>query len=198
MRADLLLYRTESFIKRCWRPIAALFVAGVALWVAVSLSDDQGRADIPSGYAVRMTCEKDPESYLWSGGCDRIAADIARKGPPSFGELYRAFVTAHHRTIPSPAAARRFAGAACEPGFDIGKTLHGTRFILSPEQFEGVCSRAFAEAIMDEIDARDRALLTIERGGLNWSPLAAGTLANLSEPLVLFAAAFVVLALWIL
>jgi hypothetical protein len=61
-----------------------------------------------------------------------------------------------------------------------------------------VCSNAHAKAIENEIDARDRALLVIERGGLSWSPLIAGTLANLTEPLVLLAAAFVVLALWIL
>jgi hypothetical protein len=198
MRADLLLYPIESFIKRRWRLIAGLFLAGVAVWVATSLSDDQGRADIPSGYAVRMTCEKDPESYLWSGGCERIAADIARKGRPSFGELYRAFVTAHHRAIPSPATRRRFARKPCETGFDIRDALRGTRFVLSPEAFKGVCSSAYTKAIENEIDARDRALLVIERGELSWPPLVAGTLANLSEPLVLLAAAFVILALWIL
>jgi hypothetical protein len=198
MRAALLLYRTEAVIKRRWRLIAGLFLAGAAVWVATSLSDEQGRADIPSGYAVRMTCEKDPESYLWSGGCDRIAADIARTGRPSFGKLYRAFVAVHHTAIPSPATIRRFARKPCETGFDIRDALRGTRFVLSPEAFKGVCSRAYAKAIENEIDARDRALLTIERGGLSWLPLVAGTLANLSEPLVLLGAAFVVLALWIL
>ena len=41
-------------------------------------------------------------------------------------------------------------------------------------------------------------MLTIERGGLSWSPLIAGALANLTEPLVLLGAAFVVLALVLL
>ena len=40
---------------------------------------------------------------------------------------------------------------------------------------------------MGEIDARDRALLAIEREGLSHEALFAGALANLSEPLVIFA-----------
>lgn len=197
MGADQLLNRAELVLKRYWRLLTALILAGGAVYFAVDLSDRQGRADLPSGYAVRMTCEEDPESYLWSGGCDRIAADIAITAKPSFLELYSAFVTAHHRAIPSPALLRRYRGD-CEPGFDLSKLIKGTRFVLSPEAFEEVCSRAFAYAVMDQIDARDRALLTIEREGLSWQALVAGALANMSEPLVLFAAAFVALALWLL
>jgi hypothetical protein len=182
-------------LKRNWRFLAGTLLAGVAVYVAVTASDTQGRADVPSGYAVRMTCENDPESYLWSGGCERIAADIARTDAPGPWELYRAFITAHHRAIPSPATQRRFARAACEPGFDVRRALQGTRFVLSPDAFAGVCSDAHAHAIMHEIDRRDRALLTIERAGLSWQALAAGALANLSEPLVLFGAAFAVLVL---
>jgi hypothetical protein len=135
---------------------------------------------------------------LWSGGCDRIAADIERTDKPSFAELYRAFVTVHHTAIPSPATQRRFAGAACEPAFDVGATLRGSRFVLSPAKFAGVCSLAHAQAIMDEIDARDRALLTIEREGLSHAALVAGALANLTEPLALFAAISLLVALLIL
>jgi hypothetical protein len=51
---------------------------------------------------------------------------------------------------------------------------------------------------MDEIDARDRALLTIEREGLSHAALVAGTLANLTEPLALLAAISLLLALVIL
>lgn len=187
-----------SILKRGWRLIVGLGLAGAALYAATMLSDTQGRADIPSGYAVRMTCEDDPESYLWSGGCDRVAADIARTDVPSFWELYRAFVRVHHTQIPSPAIARRIAQPRCDPAFDLKAALKGTRFILSPNAFTGVCTHAEAEAVMAEIDARDRALLTIERAGLSWSALYAGALANLTEPLVLLAAAAIAAALWIL
>jgi hypothetical protein len=185
-------------LRRYWRLLAALALAGAGLYVATTISDAQGRADLPRGYAVRMTCEDDPESHLWSGECARVAADIARTDKPSFLELYRAFVTAHHSLIPSPATRRRFAGMPCDPGFDVGGALQGTRFILEPERFEGVCSRAYAEAIKDEIDEEDRALMTIERAGLSYAALAAGALANLTEPLALFAASAVLLGLWIL
>ncbi len=185
-------------VGRYWRGLAGLCLAGAGLYSAITLSDTQGRADLPRGYAVRMTCESDPESALWSGGCERVAGDIARTGQPSFGALYRAFVRAHHSAIPSPATARRFAHAPCDPGFDVAATLKGTRFILSPESFANVCSLAYARAIMDEIDEKDRALLTIERAGLSFAALWAGTLANLTEPLALLAAAGLVLALWLL
>lgn len=185
-------------LRRYWRLIVGLGLAAVALAVAIPLSDTQGRGDLPSGYAVRMTCEPDPESVLWSGGCDRVAADIARTDEPSFAELYRAFVRVHHSQIPSPATRRRFGSVPCEPDFDREKTIKGTRFVLAPARFAEACTQAHAQAIMEEIDARDRALLTIERGGLSMTALAAGTLANLSEPLVIFAAVAAVAALWIL
>lgn len=187
-----------SLLKRSWRLLAGLALAGIGIYWAVDMSDVQGRADLPLGYAVRMTCEDDPESHLWSGGCARIAADIARTDAPTFGDLYWAFVAVHHTQIPSPAITRRFADARCEPGFEIAENLKGTRAILSPKVFTGVCSTAHADAIRSEIDARDRALLTIERAGLSWSALAAGALANLTEPLVILAAVTVGLALWIL
>jgi hypothetical protein len=198
MRATQGLSSLAACVGRRWRWLLGIGLAAAGLYAAVTVSDRQGRADLPAGYSVRMTCENDPESHLWSGGCDRVAADIARTDKPSFAELYRAFVTAHHTAIPSPATQRRFAGSDCEPGFDVGATLEGTRFILSPKNFAGVCNLAHAKAIMDEIDARDRALLTIEREGLSHAALAAGTLANLTEPLALFAAISIVLALVIL
>jgi hypothetical protein len=198
MRATLGLAGLAASVGRRWRWLLGIGVAAAGLYAAVTVSDRQGRADLPSGYAVRMTCETDPESHLWSGGCDRIAADIARTDKPSFAELYRAFVTVHHTAIPSSATQRRFAGAACEPAFDVGATLKGSRFVLSPGKFAGVCSLAHAQAIMDEIDARDRALLAIEREGLSQAALAAGALANLTEPLALFAAISLLLALLIL
>ncbi len=76
--------------------------------------------------------------------------------------------------------------------------LKGTRFVLEPDRFKGVCSPQHAEAIKKEVDARDRALLTIERGGLSYSALVAGTLANLTEPLVILGACALLLAVWIL
>jgi len=192
------LNNATGVLRRHWRVLAAICLAGAGLYAAVSLSDTQGRFDLPRGYAVRMTCEDDPESPLWSGGCDRLAADIARTGTPSLGELYRAFVRAHHSAIPSPATTRRFTHAPCDAGFNVSATLKGTRYILSPDEFSGVCSDAEARAIMDEIDARDRAYLVIERAGLSYAALAAGTLANLTEPLALLAAAVLALALWLL
>jgi len=195
MRGNLGLMSMVSVLKRRWRLLAGICLAGAGLYVATTLSDTQGRFDIPYGYAVRMTCEDDPESHLWS---DRIATDIARTGKPSLAELYRAFVTVHHTPIPSAATVRRFADVPCDAGFDRDATLKGTRFVLSPEKFAGVCTYAQAAMIMNEIDARDRALLTIERAGLSWSALAAGALANLTEPLVLLAASALLAALWIL
>ena len=70
--------------RRNWRLLCAAAIAAAAVYWAIELSDYQGRYDIPAGYAVRMTCEADPESALWSGGCDRVAADIARTDKPSF------------------------------------------------------------------------------------------------------------------
>jgi hypothetical protein len=187
-----------DFLRRRWRVLAGAALAAIAIYFAVAASDKQGRGDVPSGYAVRMTCEPDPESYLWSGGCDRIAGDIARQDVPGIWELYRAFRTVHHTAIPSPAVVRQFGSEPCEPGFDLGKTLQGSRFVLSPDAFRGVCSSAHAQAVMGQIDARDRAWLTIERGGLSWPPLIAGAAANLTEPLVLFGATFAVLVLAVL
>jgi hypothetical protein len=131
-----------------------------------------------------MTCEQDPESALWSGGCDRVAADIARTDKPSFVELYRAFVTVHHRHIPSPTLQREIKAAACEPGFDLDAALKGTRYVFIPlrPHFSGVCTPAQVRAVMDELDARDRALLAIEREGLSHEALIAGAIANLTEP----------------
>ncbi len=187
-------------VRRNWRMLLGSALAALAIGIAVEFSDRQGRHDLPSGYAVRMTCEPDPESALWSGGCDRIAADIARSDKPSFLGLFRAFTIVHHRQIPSPGLRRRLAGAPCTPGFDLDATLKGTRYVFVPLRvhFSGVCSAADARAVMDEIDARDRALLAIEREGLSHAALLAGALANLSEPLVLFAAAAVVAALVLL
>lgn len=192
------LNKAVAYIGSRWRFLLLVCLVAGGLQYAIELSDAQGRADLPLGYAVRMTCEEDPESYLWSGGCDRIAADIARTDKPSFGELYLAFVTAHHWHIPSPATSRRFADVPCEPGYDVAAALKGTRFVLKPDKFAGVCTPAHAKAIKDELDERARALLTIEREGLTWQALMAGTLANLSEPLVILGATAVVLALWLL
>jgi hypothetical protein len=58
-----------------------------------------------------------------------------------------------------------------------------------------VCTAAHARAVMDELDARDRALLAIEREGLSQEALIAGALANLTEPLVILAGILVVAAL---
>lgn len=187
-----------DFVRQQWRTLVAAGVAGAGVYAAITLSDTQGRFDLPRGYAVRMTCEDDPEAALWNGGCDRVAADIARAGKPSFTELYGAFVDVHHSAIPSPATTRRFARSPCDPDFKIDTTLKGTRYVLSPDEFAGVCSRAHAQAVMREIDERDRGYLVIEREGLSYAALAAGALANLMEPLVLLGAATLALALWLL
>jgi hypothetical protein len=197
MRRDFGLSSVVAFIRRHWRILAGACLAGAGLYIAIEISDKQGRADLPYGYAVRMTCEDDPESHLWSGGCDRIAADIARTDRPSFGALYQAFVIVHHSPIPSAATARQFANAACEADFNLDETLKGTRYILVTEKFTSVCSLAHAQAIMDEIDTRARALMTIERGGLTYTALIAGTLANLTSPVAIIATTLLVIALWI-
>jgi hypothetical protein len=198
MRGGSTLANLACALRRRWRLLTALAVIGAAFYVATTLSDAQGRADLPRGYAVRMTCENDPESYLWSGECDRVAADIARTDKPSFVELYCAFVAAHHSLIPSRQTRTRFAGTSCEPGYDVVKALQGTRFVLEPERFKGVCSSPHAEAIKTEIDAEDRALMTIEREGLTFAALFAGALANLTEPVVILGMCAVLVALWIL
>ncbi len=198
MRGGSTLAILASSLVHHWRFLIGLAVVGVGVYVATTFSDAQGRGDLPRGYAVRMTCENDPESYLWSGECDRVAADIARTDKPSFVALYRAFVAAHHSLIPSPATQHRYAGVPCASGYDVGTALKGTRFVLETYRFKGVCSPQHAEAIKTEIDARDRALLTIERGGLSYSALVAGTLANLTEPLVILGACALLAAVWIL
>lgn len=194
------LARFLAELRRNWRFLVGAVLAVVAVAYAIDLSDRQGRFDLPRGYAVRMTCEDDPESALWNGGCERVAPDIARTDKPSFFDLYRAFVTVHHRQIPAPATARRLAGEPCEPGFDLDATLKGTRYVFIPLRghFAGVCSRAGADAVMAEIDERDRALLLIEREALSQEALFAGALANLTEPLVILAAAALLAALCIL
>jgi hypothetical protein len=192
--------RLLAEVRANWRLLVGAALASLAVGIAIDASDRQGRLDLPSGYAVRMTCEADPESALWSGGCDRIAADIARTDKPSFVDLYRAFVTVHHRQIPSPATRRRFAGQPCEEGFDLETMLKGTRYVFIPlrAHFAAVCTRAQTEAVMAEIDDRDRALLLIEREGLSHAALFAGALANLTEPLVIFGAAVTLAALYFL
>jgi len=198
MRGEFGLSSLKAFLGRHWRIIAGAGLAGAGLYVAIEISDKQGRADLSYGYAVRMTCEDDPESYLWSGGCDRIAADIARTDRPSFGELYQAFVIVHHTPIPSEATARHYANAPCDADFNLDETLKGTRYVLVSEKFTNVCSLAHAQAIMEEIDTRARALMTIERGGLTYSALAAGTLANLTSPVAIVAATVLVMVLWLI
>jgi hypothetical protein len=183
-----------------WRLLVGAVLAFCAVAVAIELSDRQGRHDLPAGYAVRMTCEQDPESALWNGGCDRVAADIARTDKPSFIELYRAFVTVHHRHIPSPSLQREIRAATCDAGFDLDAALKGTRYVFIPlrPHFAGVCTATHARAVMDELDARDRALLAIEREGLSHEALIAGALANLTEPVAILAGALAVAALLIL
>jgi len=192
--------KIRAELRQNWRFLCAGVLALGALAFAIELSDRQGRMDIPSGYAVRMVCEPDPESHLWGGGCDRIAGDIARTDKPSFGELYRAFVTAHHRRIPSPALERQYRRVPCEDGFDLEDKLKGTRYVFVPlrPHFAGACTAAHVEAVKSEIDARDRALLAIEREGLSHAALFAGALANLTEPLVILGAAAVIAALVVL
>jgi hypothetical protein len=187
-------------VRRNWRLLSAAAVAAAAVYWAIELSDYQGRYDIPAGYAVRMTCEADPEAALWGGGCDRLAADIARADKPSFLELYRAFVTAHHQQIPSPQTRRQFTDVPCDPAFDQDAALRGTRYVFIPLRvhFAQACTPAYTQAVMQEIDTRDRALLSIEREGLSHEALAAGTLANLTEPVVIFVGAVVLAALLIL
>jgi hypothetical protein len=199
-QAMALARRAACEVRGHWRFLVGAGLAFAAISAAIESSDTQGRFDIPAGYAVRMTCEADPESILWSGGCDRVAADIARTDKPGFIELYRAFVTAHHRHIPSPATRRRFARTPCDPAFDRDAALKGTRFVLEPVRvrFLEACTAAHVEAIKAEIDERDRALMTIEREGLSHEALFAGALANLTEPIVIFACAVVLAALLIL
>lgn len=187
-------------VRRNWRVLLGAALAVAAIAAAIELSDRQGRFDLPTAYAVRMTCEADPESSLWSGGCERIAADTARRDTPSFLQLYRAFVTVHHRQIPSPVTRRRFLRVPCEPGFDIETALKGTRYVFIPLRvhFIEACTQAEVDAVMGELDARDRALLAIERAGLSQAALYAGAVANLTEPIVIFAAAVVLAALLVL
>ncbi len=171
-------------LRRRWRLLLGLALAGGWVAFAFWLSDIQGRMDLPRAYSVRMTCEDDPEAPLWRGGCERIEGDIAKTGRPSFSDLYTAFVLVHHAPSPREATAARFAGAPPEPGFDIHTALAGQRYGLAlvvPE-FEGVASRVHAEAVKAAIDERDRALLVIGRAGLGHDALLAGGLANLAHP----------------
>lgn len=170
-------------VRRFWPLLLLLGLAGGWIWFAFVLSDAQGRLDLPRGYSIRMTCEDDPEADLWRGGCERVAADIAARGRPSFFELFRAFVVVHHGPTPREVAAGS-ASAEAEPGFDLDDALAGQRYGLAIErhEFKGVHSRAHAEAVKRAIDERDRALLVIERAGLSMPPLVAGAAANLVHP----------------
>src|SRR5688572_7006946 len=85
---------------RHWPWLIVAAVVGGWVYFAIALSDAQGRMDLPLAYAVRMTCEDDPEAALWRGGCERISKDIATTERPGFGEIYRAFVAVHHSPGP--------------------------------------------------------------------------------------------------
>ncbi|HRN88352.1 hypothetical protein [Hyphomicrobium sp.] len=169
-------------VRRFWPLFLVLALAGAWVWFAFVLSDAQGRLDLPRGYSIRMTCEDDPEADLWRGGCERLEADIAAAGRPSFFELFRAFVAVHHAPTPREAAAA--SAAQPEPGFDLDRALAGQRYGLAIErhEFEGVQSGVHADAVKAAIDERDRALLVIERAGLSMPPLIAGAAANLVHP----------------
>lgn len=175
---------TVAVLRRRWPLVLVLLLLGGWVWFAVWLSDVQGRMDLPRAYSVRMTCEDDPEAELWRGGCERIQADIAKTGRPGFLDLYNAFVHVHHAPPPGAAAEARFAGVPGEPDFDLAAALAGQRYGLAmvASEFDGVASRTHAEAVMAEIDKRDRALLVIGRAGLGFDALIAGALANLVHP----------------
>ena len=181
---------SQSFVEalrsllRQWPLVLAGLAIGGWIYFAFWLSDVQGRMDLPRAYSVRMTCEDDPEAALWRGGCDRIKADMAKAGRPGFLDLYGAFVDVHHRPNPREATAQKFAAVERQADFDLAAMLQGQRYgiaMVAPE-FEDVKSRAHAEAVIDAIDARDRALLVIGRAGLGQDALFAGALANLANP----------------
>lgn len=173
----------HSLVAR-WPLLLVGAVAGGLVAFAIELSDEQGRMDLPQAYSVRMTCEDDIEAKLWRGGCERIATDISATGRPSFPDLFHAFVTVHHAPSPGEAAAQRFAAEPADATFDLKVMLAGQRHGLAmlASEFEGVKSRAHAEAVIEGIDARDRALLVIGRAGLGYDALLAGVLANLVHP----------------
>lgn len=171
-------------LRQRWPLALGVVLLGACAAFAIVLSDEQGRMDLPLAYSVRMTCEDDIEAELWRGGCERIAPDIAQTGHPSFAELYSAFVRVHHAPSPREASAARFTGEAVDPAFDVKAMLAGHRYNLATvvPEFDGVRSRTHAEAVMEAIDERDRALLTIGRAGLGYDALIAGALANLVHP----------------
>lgn len=184
-------------VRRRWPALLVVALATGWICFAIALSDEQGRFALPRAYSVKMTCEDDPEAALWHGGCDRVAADIAKSGRPGFFELYAAFVDVHHGAGPREAAAARAGDEPADPSFDLGALLAGQRYglaMLAPE-FEGVRSRRQAEAVMDEIDKRDRALLVIGRAGLGYDALIAGALANLAHPAAMVTGAWQYLAI---
>jgi hypothetical protein len=185
MHASSILPGTVHFVRRRWRILAALSIAAAGLVAAAVLADEQGRDDVKFGLPIRVSCEDDPESSLWRGGCERIAADLARTDRPSFADLYAAFVALHHSPGPAEAAARRFAGVPVDESFDIASALKGTRYVVTPHLFTSARSLEHANAIMEEIDKKDRARLLVARGGLSLTALAAGTLANLTDAIVL-------------
>jgi hypothetical protein len=176
---------TLGSLRRHWPLWLATAVGAGIVSFAITLSDEQGRMALPRAYSVKMTCEDDIEAYLWRGGCDRIAADIAKSAAPSFGELYDAFVLVHHRPTPGEAAAA--LGDAPDPAFNLAAILKGQRYglALSAQEFADVKSKRQADTVMEGIDARDRALLVIGRAGLGYDALAAGALANLVHPVAL-------------
>lgn len=176
-----------AFFRKHLLRIAVLFFIAVGLTFAVMLADEQNREDVRYGLPLRVSCEEDSESDLWRGGCERIAADIARKDRPSFADLYSTFVALHHATDPIEVAARSFADQPVDPAFDPTAEIKGTRYVISPQLFAGARNSAHARAIMLEIDKRDRARLLVSREGLTLKALAAATLANLTDAAALIA-----------
>ena len=78
MGGHFILRAVWDFLRVHWRTLVAAGLAGGGAYAAVTLSDTQGRFDLPRGYAVRMTCENDPESAIWSGGWHTAAGFLER------------------------------------------------------------------------------------------------------------------------
>jgi hypothetical protein len=172
----------RTFISDWWPVLVATPIAAAGLWLAVSESDAQGRRDLQYAFSVRMTCEEDPESGLWSGECERIEGAIARTDRPSFLDLYQAFRIVHHEGAPASAAAAGSSTAGNATPLDIDSLLAGSRYIIQLKEFLSARTLEDVHAIKAKIDRRDRALLLIERDGrLSTRALVAGTLANLTS-----------------
>ena len=185
-----------------WRLLCGAVIAAAAVYGAIELSDYSGSLR----HSGRLCRAHDVRARSGIRPLERrVRSRRRRYRPHRQAVVHRALPRLRHRASPADPLARKHAGSfaqtACDPAFDQDAALKGTRYRLdsAARAFRrGLHAGAYRRPSWQEIDARDRALLAIEREGLSHEALVAGALANLTEPVVIFAGAVIAAALLIL